>query len=199
MTTLDEFLAALAQVRREDEVVLATMNPAFLWPALSDSPRDYCYVAPMGSLSALGLGLALARPDLRIWMIDGDGSLLMSLGSLVTIGGQAPKNLVHIVIDNDGYAMTGGQTLPGRGGAQIRELAKAADYREVHEFADPAAPSAAEVELLRTAEGPVLITAHAETGFDFPKVMEIAHSPHGRSTQGPAGYENLRALLAASD
>jgi sulfopyruvate decarboxylase subunit beta len=197
MTTLDDFLATLAKARRDEDVVLATMNPGFLWPHVSDSPRDYCYVAPMGSLSPLGLGLALARPDLRIWMIDGDGSLMMNLGSLVTIGGQRPANLVHIVIDNDGYAMTGGQTMPGRGGAQIRELAEAADYREVHEIADPDELSGAEVDLLTTAEGPVLITVRAETGFDMDHVSAIAHSPQGRRTQGPAGYENLRATLAA--
>lgn len=196
MTSLNEFLATLAEARREEDVVLATMNPAFIWPSVSSSPRDYCYVAPMGSLSPLGLGLALARPDLRIWLIDGDGSLLMNLGALVTIGGRRPRNLVHIVIDNEGYAMTGGQTMPGRGGAQIRDLAKAADYREVHDIADPGALSSAEVELLTMAPGPVLITVRAETSFDMPAVSATAHSPQGQHTQGPAGYEHLRALLA---
>ena len=60
----------------------------------------------------MALGIALAKPDTKVILFDGDGSLLMNLGSLVTIGNKAPKNLVHFVMDNGVYATTGGQ--PGR-------------------------------------------------------------------------------------
>ena len=62
-----------------------------------------------GMASSIGLGLALARPDLRVFVLDGDGSLLMNLGSLATIGSTTPANLVLIVWDNQDYGTTGGQ------------------------------------------------------------------------------------------
>ncbi|GAA1839975.1 hypothetical protein GCM10009836_19020 [Pseudonocardia ailaonensis] len=195
--SLTDFLAQLAGARGEHDVVLATMTPAFLWPTVSTSDLDYCYVAPMGSVGPLGLGLALAQPDRRVIVIDGDGSLLMNLGALVTIGAQAPANLVHVVVDNDGYAITGGQPLPGRGGPQIRDLAAAADYREVHEIADPGALSSTDVERIRTVPGPVLLTAHVETVYDRSTLPDLTHSAKALATQGPAGYHNLRAALTA--
>jgi sulfopyruvate decarboxylase subunit beta len=195
MSDLQQFLGQLAEARRPADVVIATMNPAFVWPSISTSDRDLCYVAPMGSVGPLGLGLALARPDVRVVVLDGDGSLLMNLGALVTIGGQAPQNLVHVVIDNGGYAMTGGQPLPGGGAAQLRDLATAAAYRVVGQIDDPAAFSAEDVARLTTEPGPVFLTAQVTTTFDRTFVGEVAQSAQGRRTQGAAGYANLRATL----
>ena len=68
----------------------------------------------MGKGSSIALGLALARPDIPIILFDGDGSLEMNLGSLVTVANKAPKNLYHFVIQNGVYAMTGGQPIRER-------------------------------------------------------------------------------------
>ena len=192
---LTDFLPGLAAVRREQDVVIATMTPAFLWPAISTAPRDLCFVAPMGSAGPLGLGLALARPDVRVIVIDGDGSMLMNLGSLVTIGAQAPANFVHVVVVNGGYAITGGQPLPGRGPGQLRDLARAADYREVHDIADPGRLSDWEQELIRRVPGPVMLTAEVDTVYDRSVLGELTHSPQALRTQGRPGYANLRAEL----
>ena len=67
----------------------------------------------MGGASSLGLGLALARPDRRVIVFDGDGSLLMQLGSLATIAGAAPRNLVHFLFKNGVYHTSGAQGIPG--------------------------------------------------------------------------------------
>lgn len=73
---------------------------------------DYRLIGLMGSAGAIGLGLALGRPDRRVLVVDGDGSLLMQLGVLSAIGGAAPTNLIHVVIDNAMYAISGGQPMP---------------------------------------------------------------------------------------
>ena len=79
----------------------------------------------MGVASSIGLGLALAHPDRRVFVIDGDGSLLMNLGSLATIGLLQPANLVLVVIDNEAYATTGGQATPTAHGADLAAAARA--------------------------------------------------------------------------
>ena len=67
------------------------------WPAISEPPGSGPAARGcMGKASSLGLGVALARPDVRVMVLDGDGSLLMNLGSLVTVAAQAPKNLMHV-------------------------------------------------------------------------------------------------------
>src|SRR5262249_12674620 len=78
-----------------------------------------------GLASSIGLGLAMARPDLRVFVVDGDGSLLMNLGSLATIGWVFPTNLVLIVWDNELYATTGGQETATAHRADLAAAARA--------------------------------------------------------------------------
>jgi phosphonopyruvate decarboxylase len=69
-----------------------------------DSERNIYAPGSMGIASSIGLGLAMVQPTRRVVVIDGDASLLMNLGSSVTIGNKQPKNLLHIVLDNGSYA-----------------------------------------------------------------------------------------------
>src|SRR5207244_3483171 len=84
--------------------------------------------------SSFGLGIALARPDLRVWVLDSDGALLMNLGSLVTIARAKPPNLLHFLYDNEAYDTTGGQPTPGAGMVDFTALALAAGYPEARAF-----------------------------------------------------------------
>ena len=77
--------------------------------ALADRPQHFYMVGSMGCASSLGLGLALARPDLRVLVIDGDGATLMRMGNLATLGAYRPPNLLHLVLDNEAHDSTGGQ------------------------------------------------------------------------------------------
>ena len=77
----------------------------------------------MGGHAVLALGLALARPDLRVVLFDSEGDILMSLGMLVTIAEQAPANFYHFLLDNECYATTGGQPVPGGGRVDFAALA----------------------------------------------------------------------------
>ena len=82
----------------------------------------------MGKASSFGLGLALARPDIRVWVLDTDGALLMNLGSLVSIAKAKPANLLHVVYDNGAYDTTGGQPTPGAGIVDFCAIAIGAGY-----------------------------------------------------------------------
>ena len=104
----------------------------------------------MGLASSIGLGLAMGRPDLRVFVLDGDGSLLMNLGSLATIAARRPSNLVLIVWDNEEYGTTGGQPTPTAGGADLAGAARAlgvahsAVVRTDREFSDAIAQASRE-------------------------------------------------------
>jgi sulfopyruvate decarboxylase beta subunit len=76
---------------------------------IKDRPRNFYMLGSMGLASAIGLGAALARPDKKIIVLAGDGNMLMSLGTLATIGKISPINLTHIVLDNECHESTGGQ------------------------------------------------------------------------------------------
>ena len=122
---------------REGAVVVAPMTSNREWPQVSTNPDlDLLFSGGMGKASSVGLGLALARPDMKVIVLDGDGSLLMNLGSLVTISHMAPANLVHFVFENGIYRTTGGQPIPGTGLISFAGFATASGYRNVHEFGD---------------------------------------------------------------
>ncbi|MEA2090653.1 MAG: sulfopyruvate decarboxylase subunit beta [Thermoproteota archaeon] len=90
-----------------------------------DRPRNFYMLGSMGLASSIGLGLALARKEKTV-VLDGDGSILMNLGSLVTIANQKPGNLILVVLDNQCYGTTGGQPSYASGVTNIEALAKAA-------------------------------------------------------------------------
>lgn len=98
------------RARLTDEPVVASLgHPAYDLFAAGDRDLNFYTWGSMGLTSSIALGLAMARPDRRVIAVDGDGSLLMNLGALATIGGVAPANLVLLVVDNGSYATTGGQ------------------------------------------------------------------------------------------
>lgn len=77
--------------------------------AIDDRPNHLYMVGSMGCASSLGLGLALARPDLEVVVIDGDGAALMRMGNLATVGAYRPPNLTHLLLDNEVHDSTGAQ------------------------------------------------------------------------------------------
>ena len=109
-----------------DAPIIASLgHPAYDLFAAGDRPQNFYTWGSMGLASSIGLGLALAQPDVRVIVLDGDGSLLMNLGSLATIGLLRPANLVVVVMDNQEYATTGGQPTPTAHGADLDAAARA--------------------------------------------------------------------------
>jgi thiamine pyrophosphate-dependent acetolactate synthase large subunit-like protein len=133
--TLADALEVLADVRT-DQVVVTTMSAARQWMCQSKHPLDFHYVpSTMGGGFALGLGIALARPEREIIVLNGDGCLLMNLGSLVTVAVTKAQNFTGIVIDNGNFETTGGQKLVTTNSPiQLAELARAARFASVCEF-----------------------------------------------------------------
>src|SRR5436853_7661412 len=109
MMTRLEATRHLRAMLKHEPVIASLGHPAYDLFAAGDRPENFYTWGSMGLASSMGLGLAMARPDLRVFVLDGDGSLLMNLGSLATIGWTRPKNLVLIVWDNGEYGTTGGQ------------------------------------------------------------------------------------------
>ena len=92
-----------------------------------EKPSNFYMIGSMGLASSIGLGVALKKPKKRVFVFDGDGNILMNLGSLVTIGSIGPKNLVHIIFDNNSHESTGGQPTQSSTIA-IDKIAKSTKY-----------------------------------------------------------------------
>ena len=150
----------LLDSKRNDAVFVATMNAnnvSFGLPSLTTNEKlDFPVSGAMSKTSDVALGLALAQPDRKILCLDGDGSLLMNLGAMVTIADKAPKNLVHVLFNNRVYAVTGGQPIPGSEHTDWEGLAKSAGYAKVFSF-DNLEDMTNGIDEARSAEGPVFV------------------------------------------
>ncbi|MGH9173579.1 MAG: thiamine pyrophosphate-dependent enzyme [Vicinamibacterales bacterium] len=124
MNRLDATRRLVAALDHEP-IVASLGHPAYDLFAAGDRPANFYTWGSMGLASSIGLGLALARPELRVFVVDGDGSLLMNLGSLATIGWTRPQNLTLIVWDNELYGTTGGQETATAHGADLEAAARA--------------------------------------------------------------------------
>ena len=136
MMRRDDCLKALARHVTDADIVLPVYSTAFEWVDIRPHPLNYLSHGAMGLASSHALGLALGRPDKRVIVLDGDGSLLMNLGSLVTIAAAAPPNLYHFVCQNGTYEANGGHPIPGRDRVDFGGFARSAGYRTVYEFSD---------------------------------------------------------------
>jgi sulfopyruvate decarboxylase subunit beta len=190
---LAEALRVLRAARRDTDVVIAAMGAAREWVKLSDHPLDWIFVpSSMGQATSLGLGMALAQPDRRVIVLNGDGGMLMNLGSLVTITAQAPANLVTLLFDNGVYEVTGAQPTPstpaGRAGGDAVDfagLARASGFRSVYRLETLEAWTGRVAEVLE-ARGPTFA------------VLDVTAMPNagGPRSPGPAP-ERARRFMAA--
>ncbi|MEE0938537.1 sulfopyruvate decarboxylase subunit beta [Methanobrevibacter sp.] len=120
----------------EDELIVCNIGfPSRELYDIKDRNENFYMIGSMGLASSIGLGLALARPDKDIVVIDGDGSLLMNMGSLVTIFANNPKNLTWIVIDNGAYGSTGNQDTYAQV-IDLCEIAKSVGFKNSFKFQD---------------------------------------------------------------
>lgn len=137
----EEACRIVAGIAKEDVVVI-TMSTMKVFPGIAPKANFVTCVPLMGGSASLGLGIATARPDVRVWVLDGDASLLMELGSLVTVAEAMPKNLVHLVFNNRvQYGGTANLASPRAGVVDFCGMARAAGY-----------PMAVEIESAETMQ-----------------------------------------------
>jgi phosphonopyruvate decarboxylase len=174
MMRRDECLKALAK-HRGDAIVVCVYNAGFDWRRISQSPLNYYSVGAMGQGSSHALGIALAMPDHKVIVLDGDGSLLMNLGSLVTVAAAAPPNYYHFVSENGSYEANGSHPIPGNGTVSFAGHARAAGYRHAFEF-DTLEKFEAEIEKIMTLTGPVFTTLKVVPGEKSPQDWDFINS-----------------------
>ncbi len=136
--SLPAALRVLADLRKADQIVVTSMGSAREWPKISQHTLDFHYVpSTMSGAVPLALGLALAQPAREVLVCTGDGSLLMSLGCLVTVIDSRASNLTIVLLDNGVYEITGGQkTAAANNNVDFADLARAVGFRSVACFRD---------------------------------------------------------------
>src|SRR5690606_39422295 len=186
----EEALTALVEAVGDQAVIVSTTGmlsrELFEYRSLSgtDSGRDFLTVGGMGHASSIALGVALNEPDREVWCFDGDGALLMHMGSLAVIADYAPPNYLHAVFNNGVHDSVGGQPT-SIGTVDVAALARAAGYRHATSVTDVASLPEAVCEL-RGLGGPGLLELRVRPG----------HRPDlGRPTRSP--QEAKRAFMSA--
>lgn len=169
-----EAIEVITESLKGDELVISAngMISRELF-SIKESPNNFYMLGSMGLASSVGFGLAFSLPNKKVVVIDGDGNILMNLGSLATIGHFAPSNLIHFVLDNEMHASTGGQPTVSNT-MKLGEVASAAGFRAVKNVST--------IEDLRTAvsgvlnsEGPSFVLVKIEKG--EKEVPRVSHEP----------------------
>lgn len=142
---------------------------------LEDRPGNFYMIGSMGLASSIGLGVALNRPERRVVIFDGDGNVLMNMGSLALIGATQPQNFVHIVFDNEAYGSTGNQrSISAQVG--LEDIARSSGYQHVRKVDTPDDLKAAASEFL-SQSGPSFVLIKIEPDWEERKIGRITHEP----------------------
>jgi thiamine pyrophosphate-dependent acetolactate synthase large subunit-like protein len=151
----------VAKLKHEEAVVGGIGHTHFdLWAA-GQRPQNFYMLGTMGLAAPIALGVALAQPQRKVFALEGDGSLLMQLGTLGTIATVKPKNLVVIVWDNGSYQITGGQPTMTAAGVDLVAIGKGSGLAH-SVWARDEAHFEALVEASLTSEGPLFICARTD-------------------------------------
>ena len=162
MNRVDIMLALKKRIT--NEIVVSTYSCALDWLE-HGGERDLNYFShgAMGLGTSHGLGLALARPERKVVVLDGDGSLLMNLGTLISIAGQAPKNLIVLCFQNNAYEANGGHPIPQAHTVDFPGIARSAGVENASSIDDIAEFERRLPEILK-ATGPTFVNLHIEQG-----------------------------------
>jgi len=179
-------LHTLALSISEEDIVVAVYQTCFDWIELYQRDLNYVSVGAMGQASSHGLGLALSNPDRKVYVFDGDGSLLMNLGSLVTIAGSEVTNIFHFVFVNRVYEVNDEQPIPGANKVDFAGLAKSAGFKGSKNFTK-IENFKRELPRIISSGGPQFVSLEIETGSNAERNYRYIHSSAAR--------ENFRKRL----
>ena len=173
MNRFDLTKRLVGRLKNEEAVIGGIGNTNFdLWAA-GRRPQNFYMLGSMGLAVPIALGVALAQPQRRVFALEGDGSLLMQLGSLTTIAMLAPKNLIVVVMDNQSYQITGGQPTATAAGADLVTIARGAGIAQSAWAADEAMFDDM-MARARAEDGPWLIAVRID---DAPGVGATERDP----------------------
>ena len=137
---------------------------------VNDKNSNFYMIGSMGLASSIGLGVALKNTKKKIFVFDGDGNILMNLGSLITIGITKPKNLVHVIFDNSSHESTGGQPT-ATNKIQLGKIAKSANYKV---FQVKTKNQLVKIlQKIKSIPGPIMIIVKIEKGGVISKRINI--------------------------
>ena len=155
---------SLLAERLSSEVVVSNLGQATLELQRRAHRPLNCYTfGSMGQCSSIGLGIALARPDVRVICLDGDGSLLMNLGSLCTIATTAPRNYALLIWDNEVHQTTGGQPTATAARSSLAGIARGAGVEKALEVRTEDELRGA-YDRLFAEDGPFVVAVKTEKG-----------------------------------
>jgi sulfopyruvate decarboxylase subunit beta len=138
-----DYYAVLADKLPKDALVVTALgNASYLWAVVRHAPENFYIEDAMGLALPLAIGLAVAQPQRKVVVVEGDGAVLMHMGVLVTLGAVAPKNLTVLLIQNGVHAASGGQVLTNPA-LDLAQLVRAAGSRHAENVATPQALGAA--------------------------------------------------------
>ena len=142
---------------------------------IKDRTENFYMIGSMGLTASIGLGLALARPDRKVMIFDGDGNVLMNLGTLAEVAAFRPRNYFHICFDNGVYGSTGNQPTLARV-VDLAQVARAAGYRIVKTVDERIALGKAVKELLQ-GQGPIFLLVKVVPEEEFETAGRVTLSP----------------------
>ena len=128
-------IAALLELLTDQPVIICNGFPSREAHKIADRPTHFYMIGSMGNAPAIALGVALAKPNKQVITFDGDGNVLMGMGTLATVGALKPKNFIHVVFDNEVYGTTGNQPTISNV-VPLEQVAKAAGYVNVERVLD---------------------------------------------------------------
>ena len=168
-------IAAVLDHVTDDDLVLTTTGMISREAiAALDRPGNFYMIGSMGLLSSFGLGLALLNPERRVFVLEGDGSALMSLGALPLIAAEHPGNLAHVLLDNEAYESTGAQPSISSQ-VDLAEVARSCGYARVSRVDEVGALEHA-LSGCSLGDGPVLILAKVGIA-PIEGIPRVHHSP----------------------
>ena len=190
LSNREDALIAMADAVGQDAVIVSTTGmlsrELFEYRERTGQPgdRDFLTVGGMGHASSIALGIAMREPEREVWCFDGDGALLMHLGSVAVMADHAPESYFHVVFNNGVHDSVGGQPT-SVGVIDVAAAARALGYRYATSTSDVSSVAAAVAEL-RSHRGPSLLELKVRPG-NRPGI--------GRPTRTPA--ESKQAFMAA--
>src|SRR5882724_6031698 len=172
---LAEALTVIVPLLRDELVVHANGFISRESFNCNDRPGNFYMIGSMGLASSIALGVALNRPERRVVVFDGDGNVLMNLGSVALIGATQPANLVHVVFDNEVYGSTGNQrTISGQ--VALEEIARSSGYKCVQRIDTTGALRSVGQKFLANP-GPSFLLIKIEPDREERKIGRITHEP----------------------